>query len=127
MARLDEPSDGRRRPRPRPPLPERVAEEIEDEEGMTHVELIEALRAVDGVVDVTGGHGARPNFHLRHKPFLHFHTDPNGGGRYADVKLGRPAADFERLGASTPADAETLLPRAPHHRRRASHPSRVVA
>jgi len=120
MARLDEPSDGHRRPRPRPPLPERVAEEIEDEEGMTHVELIEALRAVDGLVDVTGGHGARPNFHLRHKPFLHFHTDPNGGGRYADVKLGGPAADFEPIWASTPAEREDLLRRVRRHVRRAS-------
>jgi hypothetical protein len=120
MARLDEPSDGHRRPRPRPPLPERVADEIEDEEGMTQVELIEALRAVDGLVDVTGGHGARPNFHLRHKPFLHFHTDPDAGGLYADVKLGGPAADFEPIWASTPAEREDLLRRVRRHVRRAS-------
>jgi len=88
---------------------------------MTHVELIEALRAVDGLVDVTGGHGARPNFHLRHKPFLHFHTDPNGGGLYADVKLGGgPAADFEPIWASTPAERKDLIRRVRRHVRRAS-------
>jgi len=69
MVRPDEPSDGHRRPRPRPPLSERVTVEVEDEGGMTHAELIDALRATDGLVDVTGGHGDRPNFHLRRKPF----------------------------------------------------------
>jgi hypothetical protein len=121
MARRDELSDGHRRPRPRPPLPERVTAEIKDEGGMTHVELIEALHAVDGLVDVTGGDGDRPNFHLRHKPFLHFHVDPDGGGLYADVKLGGgPAADFEPIWASTPAEREDLLRRVRRHARRAS-------
>jgi hypothetical protein len=120
MARRDEPSDGHRRPRPRPPLPERVTAEIEDERGMTHVELVEALRALDGLVDMTGGHSDRPNFHLRHKPFLHFHVDPDGGGLYADVKLGGGlAADFEPIWASTPAEREDLLRRVRGHARRA--------
>jgi hypothetical protein len=88
---------------------------------MTHVELIEALRAVDGLVDVTGGHSDRPNFHLRHKPFLHFHTDPDGGGVYADVKFGGgPLADFEPIWASTPAEREDLLRRVRRTVRRAS-------
>ena len=121
MARPEEPSDGHRRPRPRPPLPERVGEEIEDDGGMKHVDLMEALRAVDGLVDVTGGRGDRPNFHLRHKPFLHFHTDPDGDGLYADVKFGGGlAAAFEPTWASTPAEREDLLRRVRRHVRRAS-------
>jgi hypothetical protein len=121
MARPNEPSDGHRRPRPRPPLPDRVTEEIEDEGGMTYVELIEALRGVDGLVDVTVGHGERPNFHFRHKPFLHFHTDPDGGRLYADVKFGGgPAADFEPIWASTPTERKDLLRRVHKHVRRAS-------
>jgi len=101
--------DGHRRPRPRPPLPER--ERIDTgRAGMTHAQLVDALRAIDGLVDVAGRGGDRPNFHLRHKPFLHFHADPDGGGVYADVKLrGGPAADFEPVWASTPAEREELL------------------
>jgi hypothetical protein len=95
--------------------------EVEDEGGMTHAELIDALRATEGLVDVTGGHGDRPNFHLRRKPFLHFHADPDGGGLYADVKLGGgPAADFEPVWTSTPAEREDLLRRVRKHVRRAS-------
>ena len=55
---------------------------------MTYAELIEELRSIDGLVDVTGGHGDRPNFHLRKRPFLHFHIDPERGGLYADVRFG---------------------------------------
>lgn len=89
---------------------------------MTHDELVEALRAVEGLVDVTGG-GERPNFHLRHKPFLHFHTDPHGGGIYADVRLGGGrAAGFEPIWASTPAERDDLLRRVRRHVRRASRP-----
>jgi hypothetical protein len=88
---------------------------------MTHAQLVEALRATDGLVDVTGGSADRPNFHLRQKPFLHFHTDPDGGGRYADVKFGGgTAADFEPMWSSTPADREDLLRRVRKHTRRAA-------
>jgi hypothetical protein len=82
--------------------------------------LVEALRATDGLVDVTGGSDDRPNFHLRHKAFLHFHADPNSGGLYADVKFGGgPAADFEPVWASTPTEREDLLRRVRKHVRRA--------
>lgn len=88
---------------------------------MTHVQLVEALRATGGLVDVTGGSGDRPNLHLRHRPFLHFHVDPDGGGLYADVKFGGgPAADFEPIWASTPAEREELLRRVRKHTRRAA-------
>ena len=115
----DEPRDGHRRPRPRPPLPEHQASEVNGA-GMTHAQLVDALRGVDGLVDVTGGHD-RPNFHLRHKPFLHFHVDAASGGVYADVKLGGgPTADFEPVWASTPAERVALLGRVLRHARRAN-------
>jgi hypothetical protein len=102
-------------------LPERQTAQADGEGGMTHAQLVEALRATDGLVDVTGGSGDRPNFHLRHKPFLHFHTDPASGGLYADVKLGGgPASDFEPVWASTPAEREHLLRRVRKHVRRAA-------
>lgn len=86
---------------------------------MSHGQLIDALRDIDELVDVTGGGNDRPNFHFRHKPFLHFHTDPHGGGLYADVKLGGgPSADFEPVWASTPAEREDLLRRVRTHVRR---------
>jgi hypothetical protein len=120
MARRDEQLDGHRRPRPRPPLRARETAEVASG-GMTHEQLLEALRAIDGLVDVTGGHGDRPNFHLRHKPFLHFHADPNGGGLYADVKLGGGrSADFEPVWASTPPEREDLLRRVRKQVRRAA-------
>jgi hypothetical protein len=119
MVRRGEGGDGRRRRRPRPPLPECQTAEVDGEGGMTQAQLVEALRATDGLVDVTGGSGDRPNFHLRRKPFLHFHTDPASGGLYADVKLGGPASDFEPVWASTPAEREDLLRRVRKHVRRA--------
>jgi len=120
MARRDDQADGHRRPRPRPPLPERRTDEVGHEGGMTHAQLVEALRATDGLVDVTGGSDDRPNFHLRHKAFLHFHADPNSGGLYADVRFGGgPAADFEPVWASTPTEREHLLRRVRKHVRRA--------
>ena len=82
---------------------------------MTHAQLVEELRAIDGLVDVTGGRGDRPNFHLRHKPYLHFHESPDGE-IYADVKVGGgPRADFEPVWASTPAEREALLRRVRKH------------
>jgi len=120
MVRGELDGDGHRRPRPRPPLPERQTPAVDREGGMTHAQLVEALRATDGLVDVTGGSGDRPSFHLRRKPFLHFHTDPASGGLYADVKLGGgPASDFEPVWASTPAEREDLLRRVRKHVRRA--------
>ena len=78
---------------------------------MTPADLIEELRAIDGLVDVTGGRGDRPNFHLRHKPYLHFHESAEGK-IYADVKVGGgPRADFEPVWASTPDEREALLRR----------------
>jgi hypothetical protein len=75
---------------------------------MTHAQLVEELRAIDGLIDVTGGRDDHPNFHLRHKPYLHFHESPDGE-IYADVKLGGgPSADFEPVCASTPAERELL-------------------
>ena len=120
MARRDDQPDGHRPPRPRPPLPERQTAEVDGEGGMTHAQIVEALRATDGLVDVTGGSDDRPNFHLRHKAFLHFHADPNSGGLYADVKFGGgPAADFEPVWASTPTERKDLLRRVRKHVRRA--------
>ena len=88
---------------------------------MTHAQLIEALRSTDGLIDVTGGFGDRPNFHLRQRPFLHFHVDSASGGVYADVKFGSgPASDFEPVWASTPSEREALLDRVRKHVRRAS-------
>lgn len=87
---------------------------------MTHAELVDALRGIEGLEDVTGGRDDQPNFHLRHKPFLHFHVDRGGGGIYADVKLGGgPTADFEPVWASTPAERIDLLQRVRKHVRRA--------
>jgi len=119
----DDHSDGHPRPRPRLPLPERVAsrETVDDDSGMTHRDLIEELRSMDGLVDVTGGNGDRPNFHLRRKPFLHFHVDPESGDLYADVRFGGgAAADFEPVWASTPTERDDLLRRVRKQVRRAS-------
>jgi hypothetical protein len=99
-------------------LPEQEA--VDEEAGMSHAELVEALRAIDGLVEVTGGADDRPNFHLRHKPFLHFHNDPGSGGFYADVKLGGGrTAEVEPVWASTPTEREELLRRVRKHVRRA--------
>jgi hypothetical protein len=102
-------------------LPVRQTGEVDGDGGMTHEQLVEALRATDGLVDVTGGRGDRPNFHLRNKPFLHFHADSASGGLYADVRLGGgPASDFEPVWASTPTEREDLLRRVRKHVRRAA-------
>ena len=121
MARGEDEPDGHRRPRPRPPLPERQTDAFENDGGMTHAQLVEALRAIDGLVDMTGGSDDHPNFHLRHKPFLHFHTDRVSGGLYADVKFGSGlAADFEPVWASSPSEREDLLRRVRKQVRRAA-------
>jgi hypothetical protein len=85
---------------------------------MTHAQLVEELRAIDGLIDVTGSRGDRPNFHLRNKPYLHFHESPERE-IYADMKVGGgPRADFEPVWASTPAEREELLRRVRKHVRR---------
>jgi hypothetical protein len=82
---------------------------------MTHAQLVDELRAIDGLVDVTGGRGDRPNFHLRHTPYLHFH-ESSDGEIYADVKArGGRSVDFEPVWASTPAEREQLLHRVRKH------------
>src|SRR5689334_16380544 len=78
VARRTKDGDGHRRPTPRAPLPPRAGGEPEDE-GLTHADLVDDLRAIDGLEDVTGGADDRPSFHLRHKPFLHFHVDKPTG------------------------------------------------
>lgn len=75
---------------------------------MTHAQLVEALRAIDGLVDVSGD---PPNFHFHSQPFLHFHR--NEGGTYADVRLG--SGDFEPVWASNPREREELLARVIDH------------
>lgn len=51
--------DGHRRPRPRPPLPARQATEVEGG-GMTHAELIEALRTIGALVTLRVGTAIAP-------------------------------------------------------------------
>src|SRR5262245_57770266 len=105
MRRQARDADGHRQPRPRPPLPAHV---VADHGGMTHAELVDALRLIPGLVDVTGGAGDRPNFHVCRKPYLHFHRTPDGE-IYADVKVGGgPSADFEPVWASTPSERAAL-------------------
>ena len=69
---------------------------------MSHEDLVEALRGIDGLDDV--GQGS-PNFHFRARPFLHFHHHPDG--TYADVRLGR--GDFQPVWVSTPSERLELL------------------
>jgi hypothetical protein len=79
----------------------------QNEGGMTHAQLVEALRAVDGLVDVGGD---PPNFHFGARPFLHFHTIEEGV--YADVRFG---ADFEPVWAASPRERQELLARVWEH------------
>ena len=116
MTRRTADDDGHRRPRRRPPLPAHAAGE--DNGGITHAELLVALRSIEGLVDVTRGQGDRPNFHLRNRPYLHFHQTSEGEV-YADVRIGGgPSSDFEPMWASTPAEREALLRRVRKHVRR---------
>lgn len=93
---------------PRAPLPARSRTPVDDPRGMTHEQLVEALRAVDGLVDV--GHDP-PNFHFRSRPFLHFHM--HAEGMYADVRFG--SGDFEPVWASTARERQELLARVCEH------------
>jgi hypothetical protein len=76
---------------------------------MTHEQLVEALRAIDGLVAVGID---PPNFQLRSQPFLHFHRSDDGG-TYADVRFG--SGDFEPVWASNPGEREQLLARVIDH------------
>ena len=99
MRRQAQDVDGHRQPRPRPPLPIHVDD---NNDGMTHAELVEARRHVAGLVDVTGGAGERSNFQVRGRQYLHFDRTP-AGEIYADVKVGGgPSADFDPVWAATP-------------------------
>jgi hypothetical protein len=90
-------------------------------EGMSHDDLVEALRAIRDLVDVGQD---RPNFQFRSRPFLHFHVDAEG--IYADVRFGR--GDFEPVPASTPQERQELFARVCDHverldrARRPDHP-----
>ena len=75
---------------------------------MTHEGLVDALRSVEGLVDVSGD---PPIFHLRSRPFLHFHD--RDGHIYADVRLG--TGDFEPVWASTAQERLELLGRVIDH------------
>jgi hypothetical protein len=93
---------------PRAPLPKRGEEQPGDGEGLDHDDLVAALRAIDGLVDV----GQAPtNFHFRSRPFLHFHV--HAEGTYADVRFG--GGDFEPVWASTPQERQELLARVCDH------------
>jgi hypothetical protein len=93
---------------PRAPLPARGSTEPDDPSGMTHEQLVQALRAIEGLVDV--GSDA-PNFHLRSRPFLHFHQHDQGMS--ADVRFG--SGDFEAVWVSTPSERQELLARVCDH------------
>ena len=88
-----------------------VAEEPHPEElgaELGHEALVAALRALEGLVDVSHD---PPNFHFRGRPFLHFHESDDG--TYADVRFG--GADFEPVWASTPRERAELLARVSEH------------
>jgi hypothetical protein len=70
-------------------------------------ELVEALRAVEGLRDTGKRH---PNFQYRSRPFLHFHSGERG--IYADVRWD---SEFEPVPASTPAERADLLERVRAH------------
>jgi hypothetical protein len=93
---------------PRAQLPVRSGVASSDRVGMTHEQLLDALRAVDGLLDVGRD---PPNFHFRSRPFQHFHGHDDG--MYADVRFG--SGDFEPIWASTPQEREELLARVSDH------------
>jgi hypothetical protein len=78
---------------------------------MSHDDLVAALRSIDGLKDVGK---SLPNFQFRSRPFLHFHSGPDG--TYADVRFG--SGDFEPVWASTPGERADLLARVEDHVRR---------
>ena len=62
-------------------------------------DLLVQLRAIAGMHEKSRG-----VFHLRSKPFLHFHEDPSG--LYADLRAG---ADFERFKVDALAQQQALV------------------
>ncbi|HET9931922.1 MAG TPA: hypothetical protein VFQ35_14570 [Polyangiaceae bacterium] len=109
MTRRRKEDDSRPRREARAPLPPRdeAPKPSLDESGMTHSSLIEALRAIEGLVDVGRD---PPNFQFCSRPFLHFHEQD--GRVYADVRFGR---DFEPVWASTPGERSELFSRVAEH------------
>jgi hypothetical protein len=93
---------------PRVPLPAPSDREQCYGQEMSYDDLVAALRAIPGLVDVGKD---PPNFHFRSRPFLHFHVHPEG--TYADVRFGH--GDFEPVCASTPLDRQALLARVCDH------------
>jgi hypothetical protein len=83
--------------------------------GMSFDDLVAALGRIEGLRDKGKRH---PNFHLRSRPFLHFHSGPDG--THADVRFGD---DFEAVPASTPEQRAALLARVSAHVE-ATHASR---
>jgi hypothetical protein len=63
-------------------------------------ELLDQLRAIDGLVERTPG-----SFYRRSNGFLHFHID--GDDVWCDVKLSGP--DFDRVRATTKDEQQALL------------------
>lgn len=111
----EETEDAAARRSRRAPLPARVHDpDIDRGLSMTHEALVEALRSVEGLVDVSGD---PPTFHVRSRPFLHFHD--RNGHVYADVKFG--SGDFEPVWASTSQERLELLGRVIDHVQRLRH------
>ena len=75
---------------------------------MSHDDLVAALRAIAGLVDVGQD---PPNFHFRSRPFLHFHVGSDG--TYAHVRFG--LSDFEAVWTATPRERMELLARVSDH------------
>jgi hypothetical protein len=114
------PDDAGHARQPRAPLPPRsdplsADEPAHDADGMTHEQLVAALRSVGGLVDVGREH---PNFQFRGKSFLHFHSAD--AGTYADVRFG--SGDFEPMWAASPRERLELLARVLDHVERVKRP-----
>ena len=75
---------------------------------MSQHELVAALRGIEGVIDVGTD---PPNFQFRSRPFLHFHSHPDG--MYAHVRFG--TGGFEPVWCSTPPERLALLARVLDH------------
>jgi hypothetical protein len=75
---------------------------------MSHDDLVQALRAIDGLRDVGR---SQPNLHFRSQPFLHFHIDSRG--IFADVRLG--TGGFEPVPCATSTQRAELLARVYDH------------